>query len=90
MANEPKWTPGPWRYEPHISDDGSELLGHQIWGGDGRDILYWDELGFQSTAKADAHLIAAAPTMAEFVRARALSGDEDAIKIWEQITNAAA
>jgi len=89
MTDQPKWTPGPW------------MVGGvrcRVAGQDTHSILRYDaDKNRDETiatvwydpktglGRADAHLIAAAPTMADYVKRRADEGCEEAASIWEQI-----
>jgi hypothetical protein len=69
------WTPGPWQVNPQdhrfVEVDG----GRAIASAYGRD----------SEALGNGLLIAAAPTMADYIKRRASDGCEEAAKIWETI-----
>jgi hypothetical protein len=82
--SETKFTPGPWtviRYpgasyglfqvQPFATRQRKRFLGEDT------------TLGTREEAEANAHLIAAAPTMADYVRRRAEAGDPEAARIWE-------
>lgn len=74
-------TPGPWRVGP-VDDtrvtaaDGSEVA--QIDGD-------YNEPDLWPIMEANARLIAAAPTMADYIRKRAAEGDAEAISIMEAV-----
>jgi hypothetical protein len=71
-----KHTPGPWKTERHsatiaIRDANDKIIG-EIYGSITRPEREWH---------ANARLIAACPTMYDYIRRRAEEGDEDAVKI---------
>lgn len=68
-----KWTPGPWRYKPREA--------RQIRSASG---LYVGQIYRSKSAKADGHLIAAAPDMADYIKRRAEDGDAEAQELWER------
>ena len=80
MTDQPKWTPGPWAVN---LEDG------EVYAPDGEvdpQISYvLGENTEPEQYQADCHLIAAAPTMADYVKRRADEGCEEAASIWEQI-----
>lgn len=81
--NAPKWTPGPWRFTsgklPRVISPPITICGvHRI----GR---FTSDAATPQT-EANGHLIAAAPTMALYVKKRAEAGDAEAAEIWESIT----
>ena len=54
------FTPGPWTWEI----ESGEWPDHQIIGGDGDSVLWWDfDLGFRTACDGCARLIAAAPDL---------------------------
>jgi hypothetical protein len=92
------FTPGPWRVV--IDDDGNPLSGRpSVVASDEFDcgIVHWD--GFVQTywrsargdkeIHANAHLISASPTMAEYIKDMADRGDERAIEIWRLVNGTA-
>lgn len=87
---ETKFTPGPWLVSEHVTvtSDG--------WQNMPTKRFICTIRGFHRTkeaiseATANARLIAAAPTMASYIKSRADAGDEEAKKIWQEATNAAA
>lgn len=92
--NKTGWTPGPWRVV--IDDDGNPLSGRpSVQSSEELDcgIVHWDGFvqEFWRSARGDkeilanAHLIAAAPTMAEYIRKQAVKGDQEAADIWESM-----
>lgn len=90
---ETKFTPGPWEALPQngagpmivhrfetgnqMQPTGLRLIAHMLARGNS---LQQDQ--------ANARLIAAAPTMADYIRIRAADGDAEAMKIWESINGA--
>lgn len=77
--SEPAWTPGPWALREE------NLRGGKYWvvsrpGADETIDLHEGDNG-----EANARLIAAAPTMAEYIRKRAEAGDAEAAAIWEAL-----
>lgn len=70
MADEPKWTPGPWRYTKAApsGDRGIYADGTGIFAEAFADIRRAGENN-ATEAEANAHLIAAAPDMAEALKA---------------------
>lgn len=88
-----KFTPAPWTV--HNTGDVFTGLGAQNAEGieapsnDGWHIADCDMGGLcLEEVRANAHLIAAAPMMADYIKARADDGDIEAKKIWEVATNA--
>ncbi|CAB3812158.1 hypothetical protein EUC41_08600 [Achromobacter denitrificans] len=74
-----KFTPGPWKVFDSMVDGDT----YGIDGADGFAVVYY---GYRATEdgipkKADACLIAAAPTMYDFIEQRAAQGDQEAIQI---------
>ena len=61
-----KHTPGPW-----------DIIDQYIIAGDESVICQWESY----TKKADARLIAAAPTMHDYITKRAAAGDSEAAQI---------
>lgn len=62
MTDQPKWTPGPWRYD---RTNGSPTTGeHMIAGAKPGYLAEVRDCG-SGDVRANAHLIAAAPDMAE-------------------------
>ena len=54
------YTPGPWTWET----ESGEWPDHQIIGGDGDSVLWWDfDLGFRTACDRCTHLISAAPDL---------------------------
>lgn len=75
--SETKHTPGPWEISAARSPDGYAWV---VGGaGDGFGLVA------EVIRDADAALIAAAPTMAEFIAAKAAEGDPEAARIMEVI-----
>jgi len=99
MKNEQKQTPGPWRvggdgYERKRSD-GTPWRSLNLYGArptpeeTGRQVAevcidkgcdWWEP-----EARANARLIAACPTMCDYVNKKALSGDSEAMRIISEI-----
>ena len=82
----PQFTPGPWKVDAKASTytppsvaimaNGliiAEVLAEEDGRSDDPEII------------ATAHLIAAAPCMAGYIRKRADAGDAEAIELWERI-----
>lgn len=94
----PAYTPGPWSYCScgcgFIGGGDDEVCTVTIgkWGDEGVDIFtgkrelvhHWGTVP-PERAHANAHLIAAAPCMAGYVRKRADAGDPEAIELWGRI-----
>lgn len=77
MKQKAAHTPGPWRAEK------PEWMDHPIvMRGDGGVVAKMID---RPTAEADAHLIAASPTMYDYLVERAQSGDARAASIVEAI-----
>lgn len=74
---ETKFTPGPWERR-----EGAEWIIDSTNAGYGRVASVG--LG-RDEAVANAHLIAAAPTMAGYIKRKADEGCKEAAHIWEQI-----
>jgi hypothetical protein len=62
------FTPGPWAFGVHRSDDGGEDYGYFVEGATGHEILYFDADDKPRT-EANARLIAAAPDLLEALEA---------------------
>lgn len=80
---ESKFTPEPWFI-------GGECLGYSVytsedWQTFGTLVAQAAPTKRNEERRANAHLIAAAPTMAAYIERRALAGDADAIALWEAI-----
>ena len=75
-------TPRPWRTEP-------EPQLHNDWVVLDNDNTYIAYIPEVTTAeeRANARLIAASPTMYEYIKSRAREGDEDALDILEEIND---
>lgn len=73
-------TPGPWDVEPKGSR-------HFVDGADGLTVAYLDRAGVRERAEieANARLIAAAPTMFDYLTLLALRGDNEAHEIIKKI-----
>lgn len=84
-------TPGPWRVDE--DSDPPRVIGRPIWpcrrsGVEGEwEVAELDDFcgDHADEILANARLIAAAPTMADFVRKHAAAGDEEAIQIMRSI-----
>ena len=73
MTDQPKWTPGPWRYD---RTNGSPTTGeHMIAGAKPGYLAEVRDCG-SGDVRANAHLIAAAPELAEAVRAALAISDK--------------
>ena len=84
MTSAP-WTPGPWTVHKSRTTDDVGII-----GGGGCLAECFSEIRRKNEnavreQEANAHLIAAAPTMADYVKRRADEGCEEAASIWEQI-----
>jgi len=66
-----KWDLGPWRYKPREA--------RQVRSANG---FYVGQIYQGKSAKANAHLIAAAPEMADYIKRRAEDGDAEAQRLW--------
>jgi hypothetical protein len=75
MAEQEKWTKGPWRVRFN-EDDSPDVCSIDICG----DIFILARMrGPQySHCAANAHLIGAAPSMADYIKRRAEAGDAEA------------
>jgi hypothetical protein len=75
-------TEGPWRYYA-----GSHSIWQQVGGTDGRCIciVTGPRKTLDPERLANARLIAAAPTMREYIAKRAAQGDAEALQILEAI-----
>lgn len=92
--SETKWTPGPWRYELDGGPDNdmrNAVLAeiNDLWvaacyrsGTLPRDERSADA---EREAEANARLIAAAPTMADYIKRQAANGCVEAAQLLEQI-----
>lgn len=77
-------TPGPWKCKPDPYPDGMPYFRFEA----GDPYGYGEKMGFKASAimrEADARLIAAAPTMYEYIASSASSGCATATAIMEQI-----
>ena len=90
--SEVRATPGPWvcvRKHPHVwaidATGGDPDLGHVKWHSLA-DVYGCDDMGAAGAtkAKANAHLIAAAPEMADYIKEKADSGCEKATDLWRK------
>ena len=74
-------TPGPWDVEPKGSR-------HFVDGADGLTVAYLDRAGVRERAEieANARLIAAAPTMFDYLTLLASRGNDEAHEIIKKIT----
>ena len=82
--SKPSFTPGPWTI-PRPSMGFSQITGPNgelIFGLAAGSI---DEKQPDDICKANANLIAAAPTMANYIVSRAMGGDSEAAAIWRKI-----
>jgi hypothetical protein len=82
--SETPWTPGPWRQEEYTTLVWGECSPHMA-SGMGYPIARGVGSIDPDTALANARLIAAAPTMAEYIIGRARYGDGAAIAIVEAL-----
>jgi hypothetical protein len=71
MSEDLKATPGPWVIA------GKATINSPARG--------WVASVSQHNRAANAHLIAAAPCMAGYIRKRADAGDPEAIELWERV-----
>lgn len=71
------WTPGPW--EVSYAHDGTGYPRFAIHG------MAGEAKRDKHVLEANAHLIASAPIMAEYIKRKADAGDSEALAIWEQI-----
>ena len=71
-----KYTPGPWRVTSAGFDEGTEV-------NEATYVVAADP--HMELSLANARLIAAAPTMGDYIRKRAEAGDSEAQAIWEAI-----
>ena len=78
MSNNQLHTPGPWEFTEGAIV-GPKIDDKPVWL---RPVVARLETG---VSKANARLIAAAPTMAEYIERRAVAGDAEAAKIMEAI-----
>lgn len=79
--SETKHTPGPWSYSrqsPRVIS-----LKRQHWEVGSLENMKGVAIAFRG--EANARLIAAAPTMYDYIQIRAVSGDKDAAKILGEI-----
>lgn len=92
MAKE--WTKGPWMTAakpssvvgwPVVSQEGRAIALLNYVHHSAIDLPVAGDRAFNSESKANGALIAAAPTMADYIESRARAGDEQASKIWESI-----
>jgi hypothetical protein len=83
--NEQRFTPGPWRYE--IKDGVRYIRAPEHESRPHYGALFCDETYYPwcSSNEADWPLVAAAPTMADYIRKRADAGDTEAADIWRAI-----
>ena len=81
MSEQPKFTPGPWRV---LNDDAIKVAAKD---GSLATVTHIHLRGRRDTneVEANAHLIAAAPKMADYVKRKADEGCEEAARIWGQI-----
>lgn len=88
MSKTP-WTPGPWTfYAPASWTDGLGYI--RPLAEDGREIAHHGDSHRASAENlANARLIAASPTMADYIKRKAAAGCPEAQQIWEGLFNAA-
>ena len=81
MRTARQHTPGPWDVEPKGSR-------HFVDGADGLTVAYLDRAGVRERAEIEANalLIAAAPTMFDYLTLLASRGNDEAHEIIEKIT----
>lgn len=80
-----KWIPGPWWVESDADEEveGTLYICHE--GTDSPDTTICAFEGYDKDDEANAHLIAAAPEMAGYIKRRADDGCPEAAAIWEII-----
>ncbi len=78
-------TPGPWKVEKELSSRLAEWLITMDAGDRGRGIAIAETVPATGRELANAHLIAAAPTMYEYILSSASNGCAEAQKILEAI-----
>lgn len=91
---EQKWTSGPWKVQS-VETEG-DLIGSVFIVGDNLGGLVgaahaWPteiDSGDFSRVEANARILAAAPSMAEYIKTHADKGDEDAKVLYARITRA--
>ena len=71
-------TPGPWHLECHTGEI-------RIFPPSPERCGIAELNGTNETSQANARLIAAAPTMYEYIRKKAGEGDSEAVGIWEAV-----
>ena len=79
-------TPGPWAVsaeESSIVEDSRGVMVAEVYDGGDFDDEYDPRL-----EQANAHLIAACPTMLDYIKRQADAGDQEALSIWKGATNA--
>lgn len=86
-VSEVGFTPGPWRVGNSTvfhGSSGGKLFFFPIEADEpfAKDVAYVRE-GYGNCVE-DSRLIAAAPSLAEYVRKRAEGGDEEALRLWRQ------
>ena len=75
--------PAPWQFVDTVSPCGQDWLGCGVVASNGHEFVWLED--DPETDIPTARLIAAAPTMFEYVDAKARSGCEEAISILEKI-----
>ncbi len=78
-----RWTAGPWRFERgQFNNDASEP--NAIGSVMSCDEVNWFLATIENAPECEgnAHLIAAAPAMAEYIRKHAEAGDAEAVVLW--------
>jgi hypothetical protein len=90
MTMETKFTPGPWRMETEAEPEDDSPVVYVCHAATVCDVtticnMLPSRAASVEQRQANAHLIAAAPTMADYVRRKAEEGCDEAARIWEQI-----
>lgn len=89
MSKTP-WTPGPWIVRDERSVGGDFLIVRPAPDGGLIDTLWMARPCLQGPeTEANARLIAASPTMADYIKRKAVAGCPEAQQIWEGLFNAA-
>jgi len=81
------YTAGPWLCQSPEDDGSITIIGDNLGGLVGAAHCWPTEVdtGGSDRVRANARLIAAGPTMADYIRKRAEAGDSEALAIWEAI-----
>jgi hypothetical protein len=78
-TNKPAWTPGPWKLHPWGSGKGYEIETEAAL------VASVQREMAGSATEANARLIAASPSLAEYVQRKADEGDEEATRLMETV-----